>query len=262
MSGKTVVASYPTPRVAVETECIFVGGDPNYSHWLFRNLLKLCSLAPAGLVDRLPWLVNDDLRPHQEEYLALLGIPAERLIRVERNQVMRARALVVPALLTNASTIPAGLAWIRGRLSSQMTPPAAATRRVYVSRRDARQRALLNEDELYAALAPLGFEFFVPGEASVAEQIRVFSGAQLIVAVHGAALTNIVFSPPTASVIEITNSAMRDMDDMRRLAASCGQRMETIVCDRYPAHAAPIHVNSDYYVDIAGVLQAVDRALA
>ena len=42
-----------------------------------------------------------------------------------------------------------------------------------------------------------------PGTLSVQEQIDVFSGAEVIIAPHGAALTNITFSRPGVRVLEM-----------------------------------------------------------
>ena len=257
--GATVIATWAQPRQTVAEECIFVGGDANYSHWLFRNLLKLSTLARAGMLDAYPWLLNDDLRPYQRQYLELLEVGPERLVQVQRNTVVRCRGLVVPALLTDPRTIRAGVDWIRERLRDSMIAPEKAGRLIYVSRRDVRQRALLNEDELVAALAPLGFETVVPGELSVVEQIQAFSGARFIVGIHGAALTNIVFAPYDAAILVVTSAAIERMDNFRRIAAAMGQKMTTIVSDRFDADPHDMH--ADYRVDVAAIVRAARQML-
>ena len=90
-------------------------------------------------------------------------------------------------------------------LSSILAPDALADAAplLFVSRRDARIRQLTNEAELEAQLAARGFTTFVPGRAPLAEQIARFRAADVIVAVHGAALTNLLFCRPGTKVIEI-----------------------------------------------------------
>jgi capsular polysaccharide biosynthesis protein len=259
--GQTVIAMFAAPRKSLQTECIFVGGDENYSHWVFRNLLKLSTLDNAGILRRHSWLVNSDLRQYQREYLALLGIDPDDLILVERNDVIRCRKLVVPALLTNRATIRAGIDWMRARVKHHMLEPKRADRRIYVSRRDTPRRVLLNEDELFTELSALGFELVVPGELPVVEQITAFSSARLIVATHGAGMTNMLFAPYDAGIIEITSTSIGRMDDFRRIARSMGQRMITVVSDRFPANDQSHHANSDYFVDVGAVLQAVRQIL-
>jgi capsular polysaccharide biosynthesis protein len=256
-----VVASYLEPQVTVSQECIFVGGDENYSHWLFRNLLKLVALEDDRLVDGLPWLLNRDLKPWQLEYLDMFGVRAPRRILVERGQVIRCRKLVTPALLTNAAPIAAGIKWIHKRLAAYMAPPAEADALIYVSRADARFRHLLNENELFERLQPLGFRLVVPGRLGVAEQIREFSGARIVVAVHGAALTNIVFTRHDTAIVEINSSVLARMDDFRRIARAREQHMATVISDNYADAREAIHVNSDYYVNVNEIVREVDRCL-
>ena len=90
-------------------------------------------------------------------------------------------------------------------LARPANAPAAqgAGARIFISRRDARTRSLRDESEIEAMLRAEGFETFVPGKASLAEQIAVMRGAEIIVSVHGAALTNLQFCRAGTRVIEI-----------------------------------------------------------
>lgn len=259
--GATVIATLPLPQTEVIAECILVGGDENYSHWLFRNMLKLSTLDRAGLLYRYPWLVNSDLRGYQIEYIHLLGQQTGRLIRVERNTVVTCKRLLVPALHVSTRAVSHGVQWIRERMAHLCVAPAQATRRLFVSRRDVGRRSLLNEDELCEALAPLGFVRTVPGDLSVAEQIATFSSARIIVAAHGAGLTNMIFAPPGTAIIELTSTAIEHMNLFRKLARSTQQQIITIRSEDYPVPAHEAGVNTDYRVDPQSVLRAVESAL-
>ena len=248
------VVSLPPPAQTIETPCVLLGGDDNYSHWLTRSLLKLVLL--EGEANALPLLVNEDLRPHQREYLELLGIPEARLLKVPRGQVVRCRELVVPTTLRNHPQMPAGLRWIRHRLLRGEGEPSDV---LYASRRDATRRRMLNEADLEKALAGLGFRILVAGELSVREQIAAFSRAKLIVAPHGAALANLTFAPPGATVVEIATPSIVHMNDFRTIADHLGQRIATWVVERYAEEQPPgvpaMHWN--YSVDVARVVDFV-----
>ena len=259
--GVTIIATLPPPSMELAQPCILVGGDDNYSHWLFRNVLKLSTLDRAGVLFDYPWLVNSDLLPHQSEYIALLGQQPQRLIKVERGVAVTCKRLLVPALLTSIYTIAEGVRWIRERFARLMAAPAQANRRIFVSRRDVARRKLLNEDEIFAALAPLGFERTVPGELGVAEQIAAFSAARVIVAAHGAALTNMMFAPPSAAIVELSSTAIEHMDLFRKLARSTQQRIVTLMSADYDAPAHDVEVNTDYRVDPREVRRAVEEVL-
>lgn len=74
---------------------------------------------------------------------------------------------------------------------------------VLISRRDAKVRQIVNEDELYSRLEPFGAVRICPGELSHKEQVAVFSNASLIVSTHGAGLTNLIYATAGTPVIEI-----------------------------------------------------------
>jgi capsular polysaccharide biosynthesis protein len=83
--------------------------------------------------------------------------------------------------------------------ASTLTP----RRRLVISRSDAVGRRILNWAEVQPVLAHHGYETVVLSGMSFDEQRLLFSGASHIVGVHGAGLTNILFAPADAKVLEI-----------------------------------------------------------
>ena len=61
----------------------------------------------------------------------------------------------------------------------------------------------MREDELRARLTARGFTVVDPGTLSVQEQIDHFAAARVIVAPHGAALTNLSFCRPGVRLLEL-----------------------------------------------------------
>lgn len=91
---------------------------------------------------------------------------------------------------------------------------------IYVSRSDSPSRRLANEDALAHALSRLGFEILLSSRLSLAEQICVFASADMIIAPHGAGLTNIAFCKPSCKIYELTpdhyvNSCFLNLAQMR-----------------------------------------------
>jgi capsular polysaccharide biosynthesis protein len=62
---------------------------------------------------------------------------------------------------------------------------------------------VLNEDRVIELLESLGFETLRLDGRTVREQAALFSGAEVIVSAHGAALANLVFARPGTVVIEL-----------------------------------------------------------
>lgn len=259
------VMTLPCQTERIDTPCILLGSDANYAHWVIRNLLKLVLLEEAALPDGLPYLVADDLRGWHRDYLALLGIPESRLLRVPADRVYRCRRLYVPTQLRNHPRMAQGIEWLRAKVAPLLAAPEQARALIYASRREQVKRRLLNEAAVEDMLTAMGFRVIVPGEMGVREQIEAFSQARMVVAPHGAALANMVFAPPGATLVEITSRAIHYMDEMRVLAASAGQQVHSLVSEdveppKPVGHSRETH--SDYRIDLAALRAAVEGALA
>lgn len=259
-----VAARLPPPSRTIDDPVILLGTDGayNYSHWLARNLPKLSLIDGDAALKSLPILINEDFCAYQEEYLELLGVTPDRLVHLPTRTVVLCRELQVPTILHGHPRMRRGIDWMRDRVSHLLVPTAAATDRLYISRKDAPQRVLLNEDEVEAALTKLGFRIVMLTGMAVRDQIALFSRARCIVGPHGAGLTNVMFAPPGATVVEITNTKIRHMGDFRSIAFHMNQRHIEIVSGWYPNQATEKGQHADYSVSVEDVVTAVEEALA
>lgn len=80
--------------------------------------------------------------------------------------------------------------------------------KIFVSRKDASTRQIVNHDEVYRFLKKQGFVEISCGALSIEDQIKYFSAAESIIGISGAAMTNMVFSNPGAKVINLSSSTM------------------------------------------------------
>lgn len=66
-------------------------------------------------------------------------------------------------------------------------------------------RKIIPQETIYRDLLDNGFNTVFLEDLSVPEQIELFSTAKVIIAMHGAALTNIIFSGKSTTIIEIAH---------------------------------------------------------
>ncbi|WP_229125864.1 glycosyltransferase family 61 protein [Halapricum desulfuricans] len=94
--------------------------------------------------------------------------------------------------------------WLAERMQSNVPSVDGGefSRRVYVSRKDTTHRPVANEAAVEDTLASLGFESYTLTEYSISDQIRLFAGAEAVVAPHGAGLVNVLHSS-NLSVLEL-----------------------------------------------------------
>jgi capsular polysaccharide biosynthesis protein len=178
-------------------------GDDNYYHFLLDIVPKLALLADCPGLPPVDAYYVPTNRSFQRDLLGRFGITADRTIDSRETPHLRARTLVAVGLPDAHLQTPS---WVVSWLRSELLPDAvdpAKRRRLYVSRGASRgSRIVVNEADVLAALAPLGFEVIDPGSMSVTAQIAAFAAAEVIVAPHGAALANLVFAT-AARVVEM-----------------------------------------------------------
>ena len=178
----------------------------NYYHWLIDSLPRLHLVQKAGLLGDIDYfLVYDKECSFMRESLLALGIRPEQLLDVRTHRHLRAKRLLV------TSPVRAGGRhspyWVSEFLRQNYLPltpePRRFARRVFISRRDATMRRLLNEAEAEAVLREFGFETYVLSELSLREKAELFSEAEAIVGTVGAGMANLMFATPGTPLLEL-----------------------------------------------------------
>jgi hypothetical protein len=191
---KLPALSYFNGTAAVLTH---VGSD-NYYHWMFEVLPRIGLLNKSGIeIDKL--IVSDMTKRFQQETLKALGIPGENIITCKQDTHVKVRNLVVTSVLRYPNY--AACQFLRDALLTEQQKKRRGQRRIYVKRKWTRE--IVNEHEINDVLSKQGFEFFELETMSVAEQIELFSDAEIVVGSHGAGFTNLVFCPPDTKVLEL-----------------------------------------------------------
>jgi capsular polysaccharide biosynthesis protein len=186
----------------------------DYYHWLTDYLVQVFALEVyqerTGTVPTV--LIPADPPGWLKDSLSLAGINLDRTREWLGNRV-RCSRLAVGALRRHTFSTsdgyihsPAAMARLGDRIRDVVldsefdTDTVNRPDRIYVSRSDAEDRRIRNEDELMSMLNNYGFKRIVPGEHTFREQVRQFSDAEIVLGPHGAGLTNIIFSTETTLV--------------------------------------------------------------
>ncbi len=199
------------------TVAVLTGLSGNvYFHWLVDILPRFFILKQSGLrLDKIDYfLVNSCQQSFQRETLRLLGIPVAKIIESDRMPHVQADRLVVPSF-------PGPLGWaeswsiqflretllepLHGKMAAELTDIASCSvgKRLYISRRDAKHRRVLNEAEVIAYLKKLEFTIVALEDLGLTEQVRLFAQAEIIISLHGSGLTNLIFCRAGTKVVEL-----------------------------------------------------------
>lgn len=179
------------------------GGNTNYFHFVTDVIPRW-----GTFQETMPGCRPDAIYvPHQARYqrelLDLLGLTDIPLIQSDKDTAVRATRLAVP-WISNVGEVgpPSTVAWLRSALPAKEV--ADRPSRIYVTRGTQKNtRRFVREAELVAALEKRDFSVVDPGSLSVQDQIDHFAAANVIVGPHGAAMTNLIFAPEGARVLEL-----------------------------------------------------------
>jgi capsular polysaccharide biosynthesis protein len=158
------------------------------------------------------------------------------------------RELYFPSYVGRPGTPhPDGCKWVRRQII-QSIDPEGPSKRIYITRRLATKRRVLNEEELIPVLLNHGFEIVEAESLTFDEQVRLFSSAEMVVAPHGAGLANLLWVPAGCKVFEILD---RDYvnDHFYNLSSVIGLNYYYMLCDSENALAGkPRNTGRDHMI--------------
>jgi capsular polysaccharide biosynthesis protein len=197
-------------RIAV----VAAAGSQVYFHWLYDILPRIGLLKKAGLIKDIDHFIIDySGLKFQKEGLEALGVPVEKIISSndQWNFHIQADELIVTSLPSRLGTINEWtVEFLRNTFLTAGGPDRGSGKqdqgsgkRLYLSRRKAPTRNLVNEAEILEILGKCNFYPFYPEDHSIRETAAVFAAADSIAGVHGGGLANLAFCSPGAKVVDI-----------------------------------------------------------
>jgi capsular polysaccharide biosynthesis protein len=196
----------------VRTSCLLMRkrGDHNYGHWLVEILPKLpiaqsiCDISAVAI----PFLEGATHSVIVDSLQLITGTRRLETYQLHKDQVFFFKELVLVSGLTNHGVYmsPNSVAALEEMASSVS---GEGGRRLFVSRRGA-PRNLIEDRRVESELESHGFTILHPGNMTLLQQIAAFKNAEVVVGVIGAGMSNMVFAPKGATVINLTPSSMPD----------------------------------------------------
>ena len=252
-------------KVVVEAESVAVCHDQwsveNYYHWLVDTLPRLLVLRQSHpnillmLPQPLPPLEMPD---YVVRTATVLGFGQH--LPVNTRQTLRAGCVLLPELTAISLTQnPELIRQVRDELVAAMVPThGLAGRKVYAARSASGVRRIANEAAVDALLEAAGFEKVYFEQLTFLEQVALMSETSVLLGMHGAGMTNMLFLPPGATVIEMLNADYGDPCYFR-LASCLGVPYFCVPCA--PTH--PEQANqSNVAVEVALLRQVLAMAMS
>lgn len=231
----------------------------NYGHFLLDSITRYHLFQKAGLsIEHIDYILCPGSKNSRKASLIhRLGLPPEKCIWVDRTKIVVADTLFVTSYPGVRRNYPP---WIPIFLKKAFgVSHCPSGRRLYITRGKS-ARKLANEKELVHVLLSDGFEVYDPTDHN--DTMFDFAGADIVMGPHGAGLSDIVFCPPDAKVLELIPS-----DHMQpyfyTLAESTGLKYACLVgrsvVERKKSARGPSPF--DFIVDIGEITNALRRIM-
>ncbi len=223
----------------------------NHSHWLTAHLPKLLLLRERKALGKV--LMPRVMTGVMEESMRLLGIDPAMFRRFDPARPVEIEDL---SLMVSDRFDPAHLRRVRSAFADPARHTAAVSRKVFISREKSRGRRITNEAELWPMLARRGFEKVFMEDLGFAQQVALMQQTRVLLAPHGAGLTNMLFCPEAGHVVELADPGFPN-PNFYNLATGIGLHYWLLHAE---AGAAAHPLDRDLTVDVAAV-EAVLEAI-
>jgi len=202
-SFKTVMLPAPTRLKGNWTSIVSMWCNRNtcfnYYHWLMDGLPRLallpCFPKNTGII--VPYA----LPAYAWETLRALGVEHRVRETSERHLVLERYFFSAPTAMTGCSN-PYAIRFLRDLCLPLADKQYTGPRKVYIHR-VGKTRGILNEDDVVARLKNEGWGIVDTEALTLAQQVALFSQAEVICGLHGAAFTNLLWCQPGCLAIEL-----------------------------------------------------------
>jgi len=213
-------AAHASQCVPKDERWYLIGGHPNFYHFIVNYAARIYYYKEIATGDgrKERYVVADDLPAHYLEYLQMLGVVSEDLIKVSRRRFTRFSALTVSNIplymdLSGLRADASAFDWIRRRINSPLK--AGNRTKIFLSRAHTVHRRIANEAALVDIAGGFGYRCIRPEDYNPPELLAILNQAQVLVSALGAGMTNSLFCPDGSVIIEIAGpGGMRKLNSV------------------------------------------------
>lgn len=261
---KNIVLNKGTPRFLknINGEVLSLltggGGNENYFHWFFDVLPRIAIFEKKFNIKKIDYVLCPNLNQWQTRSLLLLGFKKQQLLSSIKFRHIYSPKIYLTShpwnfnsnILKDFENIPPWISeWLKKRYL-KFRSNKSFSKKIYIDRSDSKSnlknfRSIINELEVIDFLKKKNFTIVQLSKLKFEDQIKMFYDAKVIVGLHGAGLTNIVWSKEKTNILELkskyTIQLYKNLSKQNKLNYFS---IETIpIGDRIADHYGAIHID-------------------
>ena len=243
----------------------------NYFHFITETIPRILLVEELDIPLDIPYLFEDGLHANMRQLITLLNPKKRPVIYLQNGRIYAIASMYLPSDMSSVIDAYKGgpelretvleTHYIREGINRCLTAfpiiGARQSRKIYVSRSSG-YRKLLNEADLEARLAGLGFEILKTEGLNIETQVRIFHDASIVIGPTGANLTNIVWCDPGTKVVVLASdhpSHQLYFWELLGKVSSCD--VNIIQGPRAYKRDDMYSVHDDYYIDVEAVVASI-----
>lgn len=177
----------------------------NYYHWIVDSAVRLWSV--KSRLKEITLLLPEKTKTILFIQGTLSLLPELKVEYLADKKVAYINQLIIPTHLPSWGLLePNLLKEFSNYIINKVCTKDSPNEFIYISRKNASRRKVVNEENLIQLLKTIGFQIVFLEETEFSKQVKLFNKAKIVMSIHGAALTNLVFMQQGTNVIEILKS--------------------------------------------------------
>lgn len=194
----------------------------NYGHWIFDVISRYCLLKKKNILKKNSFYYLPSYKfNYQKESLMHLGIKEDKIISSEKCKYIQGDEVICTTHPFNHRFSDITIDVVKdirlNFLPLKNKSNIKTYKRIFINRDYSKinfsnlkeyknERVLANHLDIREFLQKKNFHEFKLFNLTIADQINIFSEANIIISMYGAELSNLVFCKPKTQVIELKNS--------------------------------------------------------
>lgn len=217
---------------------VFCSFEKNYFHFITEELYPIIRLYENNT--KFYVIITGNYK--WKEDLILLFCPRLKVVHINQYQYITADELFGVTKDSSGYIHPNVILYLRKKfLSVEIKPKSDNNDLIYISRRMAPSRKISNELLFENKLKELGFNVIFTEDLNIEEKVEIFKSCKIVVAIHGAGLTNILTMNAASIVIELVD---------QRHFSHCYKALARIIGLHYFSLTMKTDINGTHFIDI------------
>jgi hypothetical protein len=247
----------PESLITLDNEnCYLVIHHPwfNYYHWVCESLLRMWMVRKQK--DKLILILPDFYKNADFIMGSLEPFHIKNIFYIPKGKSLLVRNLCLPQIKPKCDSydyvqLDRMRRFYRNYVLIEKKISVSKIDKLYISRKLAGRRQIINEDEILPIIIKHGFTIFYPEKFSFLEQVAVFVNVKYLIGTHGSGLTNLLFMNKYSSVLELHKNKTNELNHPSPLFWYMAAALEISyfhqLCETYGKED---YFTGDYIVDV------------